>query len=229
MSPCERTGPGILYLVSMPIGCIEDISIRALRLLKSVSVIAAEHPAVLRPFLSHYEIDTQVERFGGRPAGKSATVLLDRLLAGGSVALVCDAGTPLIADAGFELAASARRAGVTVRSVPGACAALAALVLSSAASTRFAFDGFPPRTRSDRPAFFQGLAEERRTIVLFETRAFLRDTLQRLRDNLGSDAKILVARDLTKPSETLFQASLDEAILQFQNPPRGEYVLVTSS
>ena len=225
----EVSTQGTLFLVATPIGCLEDITIRALRILRTVSIIAAEHPAVARPLLAHYEISTPVVGIGGRADDKAAA-LVGRLLAGSSVALVCDAGTPLIADAGFELAASARRAGVTVRSVPGPCAAIAALVLSSAATTRFAFDGFPPRTRSDRPAYFRSLAKERRTIVLYETLArFFATHSSDFIYNLGSEAPEPVARDLTKPTETLFHGSLEGAVLQFTNPPRGEYVVIVAA
>jgi 16S rRNA (cytidine1402-2'-O)-methyltransferase len=225
----EPVQPGTLYIVSLPIGCLEDISLRALRVLISVDLIAAEHPAVVRPFLLHYEIDTPIESFASRASKSAAGTMVDRLQSGQSIALVCDAGTPLIADAGRELTSLARRSGVPATSVPGPCAAVAALVLSSAACARFAFDGFPPRTRSDRPEFFRSLAGERRTITLYETRSYLRDTLQRLADTLGPEVGVLVARDLTKPTESLFQGSLGEAAKTFLNPPRGEYVLVISA
>jgi len=218
---------GTLYIVSTPIGNVEDISIRALRVLKSVSIIAAENPTVTRTLLRHYHIDTPITGFRSR-ADDPVRMLIDRLRTGETVALVCDAGTPLIADAGARVVQSARAAGVPMEVVPGPTAGIAALVVAASSAGRFAVDGFPPRGRADRGAFFTGLGSEIRTIVLYETRRYLRDTLARLHDSMGPDRSILVAQDLTKPSEFLFYGTLAQAHGAFQSPPAGEFTLVIS-
>lgn len=217
---------GSLYIVSTPIGHIEDITVRALRVLQEVSVIAAENAAVTRRLLLHYGIETPLISCRPRKGVDFPELVLKRLRDGESVALVSDAGTPCIADPGPAIARKALRAGIRLVAIPGPTAALAALVVSGLHCGRFAFDGFPPRTRSDRPVFFARLAEERRTIVIYETRAHLRDTLIALRDALGAARQILVARNLTRDTETLFYGSLAEAVAAFSAPLPGEYALV---
>jgi 16S rRNA (cytidine1402-2'-O)-methyltransferase len=217
--------PGTLYIVSTPIGDIEDISIRALRVLKSVSVIIAENPPVTRVLLQRYKIPTAVVGIRARAGEAPIQALVERLQAGDTAALVTDAGTPMIADAGSTIVRAARRSGLTLAAVPGPVAAIAALVLAGAVE-RFSFDGFPPRARADRVAYFAALGACRRTLLLYETRKFLRDTLTRLRDSLGADRAALVARDLTKATETLYYGTFAESVVQFQNPPQGEYTIV---
>ncbi len=220
--------PGTLTLVSLPVGNLEDISLRALRVLKAVAFITAENPVRTRALLRRYAIETPVRGFRDRGDISIRAGIIDALRAGDTGALVCDAGTPLIADAGALLVQSALAAGVRLAAVPGPVAAMAALVIAGSGEQRFAFDGFPPRTSVQRAAFFAGLAGERRTILLYETRCYLPDTLRRLGGALGSDRRILVARDITKTNEALFRGMLDEAVHRFQDPPRGEYTLVIS-
>jgi 16S rRNA (cytidine1402-2'-O)-methyltransferase len=223
--PAADLRPGTLYIVSTPIGDIEDISIRALRVLKSVTVVVAENPRVTRALLRRYKIETPVTGIRLRVGDVSIPAVLERLRAGGTAALVSDAGTPLIADAGSTLTRAAHRNGITLAAIPGPVAAIAALVVAGA-SARFSFDGFPPRARADRIAYFAALDADHRSLLLYETRSFLRDTLTRLRDSLGADRVALIARDLTKVTETLYYGTLAEAVEQFQNPPRGEFTLV---
>ena len=229
--PClEPTSlvPGTLYIVSTPVGDPEDISIRALRVLKSVTIIAAENPRRTRVLLQCYGIATPVTGYRNRGDGATIPGLLSALRSGDTTALVCDAGTPLIADAGVHLVRAALNAGVTLKAVPGSVAAMAALVLAGAAEQRFAFDGFPPRARALREAYFAALADEQRTILLYETRRFLADTVRRLRDSLGAGREILIARDLTKAGEALYYGVLGDAAQRVKDPPPGEYALVIS-
>jgi 16S rRNA (cytidine1402-2'-O)-methyltransferase len=220
--------PGALYVVAMPIGDIEDISIRALRVLRSVSVIAAENPARTRRLLRPYGVGTEVTGYRDRRDGAAISALLGRLKRGDSVALVCDAGTPLIADAGAQLALAAIDSAIPLVPVPGPVAAVAALMAAGHAEGRFVFDGFPPRSRSDRFAYFAGLAAEPRTIILYETRPYLRDTLERLRDAIGGDRPILIARDITKPTARIFRLTTATAPGILRTPGRGEYTIVIS-
>ena len=220
--------PGTLVVVSLPIGNLEDISIRALRMLRSVSVAAAENPARTRTLLQAYGISTPVVGFRDRDEVHPASDLIASLLAGGTAALVCDAGTPLVADAGCRVVRAAIDAGLTVTAAPGPVAAIVALVISGFAEGGFVFDGFPPRARYQRESYFIGLAAEKRTILLYETRRFLADTLRRLSDALGPERKVFIARDLTKPGETHYYGTLGDAKERFRDPIAGEFVLVVS-
>lgn len=220
--------PGTLYIVAMPIGDSQDISIRALRILRSVSRIAAENASVTRRVLLEYGVDAAVVGIGAQ-GGHAVSAVVGDLQHGSTIAFVCDAGTPLVADAGYELVRQALHAGIKLVSVPGPTAAVAALVLADAAITRFVFDGFPPRERAARMAYFESITGEVRAIVLYETRAYLRDTLKRLVGALDADRRTLVARDLTKPTEILFRGTLYEASRRFEYPPPGEFTLVISA
>jgi len=222
--------PGTLYIVSTPIGNPQDITLRAIEILRSVSVVAAENCGVTRTLLQFHGIETPIISFRSRGGGEAVSGLVDRLKSGDSLALVSDAGTPILADAGNKLVRAAISCGAPVTAAPGPSAALAALVLSgSGADKRFVFDGFPPRGRSDRSAYFASLSRETRTVILYETRLYLHDTLSRLTNAIGGERTLLVARNLTKPSETLFHGSFAEAVTLFRDPPSGEYTLVVSS
>ena len=211
----------------MPIGDPEDISLRALRILGSVDCIIAERPSAARPFLARYGISTPVKPYSrGRNNSGQLTALVARLLSGHSAALVCEAGTPLIADAGIVLVRAALDADITVRPVPGASAVLAALVIAGATIARFAFDGFAPRSRAERESYFASLCGEARSVVLYESRAFLNNTLLRLSTALGPHRQVLVARNITRPTETLFYGHLADAQLAHREPCGGEYTIV---
>lgn len=218
-------GTGTLYLVPTPIGRLEDISLRALHLLKQVDRIAAEDPRITRKLLERFEIDASLHRLGSEGAERSE--LLARLHSGEQIALVCDAGTPGIADPGAEMVRAAVREKIRVVALPGPVAALVALIVSGLPTQRFAFDGFPPRSRYDRHAFFAALAEETRTLLLYETAAYLHSTLQALRAHLGEDREVAVARNLTTPRETIWRGTLAEATQEFRGRcSRSQYTLV---
>lgn len=222
----KRTGT--LFLVALPIGNLEDISLRAANTLQRVSVIAAENPQITRRLLIACALSTQAEIVSYRPrTNRNVTAsLLGRLCAGEDTALVCDAGTPGIADPGYDLTHAALAAGCRVVAVPGPTAALTALIASGQPTGRFAFDGFPPRARTDRHRFFESLKTETRTLLLYESPARLRSTLAELTHVLGENRSIVILRNVTKPDEWVFRGSLSEAREALRVVPRGEYTLV---
>ena len=217
---------GTLYVVSTPIGNLEDITLRALRILREVDLIAAEDTRVTRKLLSHYDIHTPLTPFHEHSRGEKAESLVARLERGESVALVSDAGTPLISDPGAELVSLVVEAGIPVEPIPGASAVMAGLVASGLPAARFAFDGFPPRPKSDRREFFASLKNERRTMVLYESPNRLTDTLVELYKALG-DRPASVSREITKKFEETYRGTLSGAVSHFHDQkPRGEFVVV---
>ena len=218
--------PGIIYVVALPIGNPEDITLRALRVLRSVDFVVAETRTVTVAQLARYGILTSVRSYNECKSPGALAALLADLKSGQTAALVCDAGTPLIADPGSGLVHAAIAASVAVAAVPGASAALAALMCSGASVGRFAFEGFPPRDATDRLAYFATLVAETRTLVLYEGRRFLLDTLRRLAVTLGDQRCVLIAQDLTTSTENLFSGTLSRAIQVYRRPCRGEYAIV---
>ena len=218
---------GTLFLVAMPIGNLEDISLRALRILREVSLIVAEDVRVAHKFLAHYGITTELLGYQSREGRESVALLLERLRQGESVAFVTDAGTPSIADPGLVPVLKAIEAGIKVVSLPGPVAAIVGLIASGLPTGKFVFEGFPPRSKADRRAFFHALADEPRTLLLYESPAYLRSTLQALQHSLGATRQAVVVRDLTKPTETFWRGTLAELTGSLLvPPPRGEYTLV---
>lgn len=220
---------GVLYVVSTPIGNAEDITLRALRTLREVDLIAAEDSRITRRLLERHGIVTELCTYRARAQRDPTEMLTARLQAGARIALVCDAGTPLIADPGARLIAIALACDLPVVPVPGPVAALAALAISGLPTQRFVFEGFPPRSRTDRQTFFAALALEPRTLLLYETRSHLRSTLETLQAILGPERRIVVAQDLTTPTERLYRGALAEICARLlPTPPRGEYTLVVA-
>lgn len=218
--------PGILYVVSTPIGDPDDLSPRALRILRDVDRIVAEDTRVTRLLLIRHAIETPLEAYRQNQRETRLPVLLERLRAGERVALVSDAGTPVLSDPGGDLVAGAVAAGVPVSPVPGPSAALAALVASGFSAARFVFEGFPPRDVSARSAFFVALAAETRTLLLYESPRRLRATLRVLRDTMG-ERRVVVARELTKLEESFVRGTAGEVVAHFErHTPVGECVVV---
>lgn len=217
---------GTLYIVATPIGNLEDITLRALRVLREADLIAAEDTRVTRKLLSRYDIHTPTTAYHQHSRGGRAEEILDVLTAGKSVALVSDAGTPGISDPGHELIAMCIAEGVEVQAVPGPAALIAALVVSGMPTAHFAFDGFPPRKESERRAFFASLKQDTRTICLYESPLRLVATLRSIRDELG-DRRVAVVREATKLHEEVFRGPVSEAIDHFgAGKVRGEVVIV---
>ncbi len=212
-----------LYIVPTPIGNLEDATLRALRVLAEVSLIAAEDTRVTRKLLARYEIDTPMESFHAHSGRARLERLLDRL-ADEDIALVSDAGTPTISDPGRELAAGAAERGHAVVALPGASALTTALAASGIAAESFVFVGFLPRRRAARRALLADFAADARALAAFESPHRLRAALADMRAALG-DRRIAVCRELTKLHEEVFRGSISEAERRFANP-RGEFTLV---
>lgn len=216
-----------LIIVPTPIGNLEDITLRALRVLKEADRIIVEDARVTRRLLAHYEITTPLLRYDSLRIAPTLEEIEAQWGAGRSLALVCDAGTPALADPGGRVIQRAHRLGVSVTVLPGANAALTALVLSGLSSGQFVFLGFPPRTRAGRVLFFDALRNERHTLVLYESYAYLTSTLNALREYLGAERGAALACNLTKPDEALVRGTLGEICVQYATRSRkGEYVLV---
>ncbi len=216
--------PGTLYVVATPIGNLEDVTLRALRILREVSVIAAEDTRRTARLLQHYSISTPATSLHQHNEGLRIGGLLARLAAGESVALVSDAGTPVVSDPGGGLVAAAHAAGIRVEPIPGPSAPLAALSGSGMPAEPFCYVGFPPARGKARTAWFDAVGIQQCTIILFEAPHRLRRTLEDLLSALG-DRKALVARELTKAHEELVLLPLT-GHLQSDRAPRGEYTIV---
>ncbi len=214
-----------LYLVATPIGNLEDISARALRVLNEVTLIAAEDTRHTTRLLKHYNIHTPSISYHEH----NKLVRLDRVLEvlqDGDVALVSDAGTPALNDPGYELVKAVIAAGHTVSPIPGACAPVAALVASGLPTDAFLYLGYLPRKTGDRKHLLQQVANLPYTLVFLEVPHRLLEALSQLQTELG-DRKVAISRELTKLHEEIFHGSLSLAIEHFsENPPRGEFTLV---
>ncbi|NLC19402.1 MAG: 16S rRNA (cytidine(1402)-2'-O)-methyltransferase [Clostridiales bacterium] len=217
---------GILYLCSTPIGNLEDISFRAIKTLKEVDLIAAEDTRHSIKLLNYYGIKTPMTSYHEFNKIEKAKYLIQKLLDGQNIALITDAGTPGISDPGEELVKQAHQAGIMVTAVPGACAAISALILSGLSTRRFCFEAFLPEDKKERARILEELKNESRTIVLYEAPHRLKKTLKELLQTLG-DRRITIIKELTKRHETIWQTKLSEAVDCYEeNEPKGEYVLV---
>lgn len=222
--------PGKLSLCATPIGNLEDISFRVLRTLKEADCIAAEDTRNSIKLLNHFAIQTPMTAYHEFNKVEKARDLVSRLQRGENIALITDAGTPCISDPGEELVRQAVDAGIRVESIPGPAAFVTALTLSALPTRRFVFEAFLPTEKSnkkERTAILQSLAEEERTILLYEAPHHLLKTLEDLRDAFGENRKLSLARELTKKHEEVLYTDLEEAIRKYrEEEPRGEYVLV---
>jgi 16S rRNA (cytidine1402-2'-O)-methyltransferase len=222
---------GIVWVVATPIGNLGDISERSREVLRSVAVIAAEDTRHTRPLLKRLGIGTAMVALHEHNERAVVPLLLARLRAEEDVALVSDAGTPLVSDPGFRLVRAAREAGIRVSPVPGACAAVAALSVAGLPSDRFVFEGFlPPRT-SARRARLRELAGETRTLVLYESSHRIAECCADLRDTFGAAREAALLRELTKLHETWLGPTLGEIATRVVDDPEqrlGEFVLVVA-
>jgi 16S rRNA (cytidine1402-2'-O)-methyltransferase len=217
---------GTLFLVATPIGNLEDITLRALRILGEASCIAAEDTRQTRKLLERYQIRVPVISYHEHNKQARLGEVLARL-AQGDVALVSDAGTPALSDPGYELVRAALEAGHGVQAVPGPSAPIAALVASGLPTDAFVFLGYLPRRAAERRAGLQALSEERRTVLAFEVPHRLRQALADLEAVLGSERRLAVARELTKLHEEIFRGTVGAARAHFEaHPARGEITLV---
>lgn len=217
---------GTLFLVATPIGNLEDITLRALRVLKEVDIIAAEDTRQTIKLLNHYEIKKSMVSYYEHNKVEKGNYLIRLLLEGKNIALVSDAGSPGISDPGEDLVKLAISNEVGVTMVPGPAAAVMGLVLSGLPAGRFAFEGFLPMNKRARKERISELTGETRTIVFYEAPHKLCYTLEDLYEALGN-RNIVLARELTKKHEELIRCSLEEAMQKFsRETPRGEFVLI---
>ena len=219
--------PGQLFLVSTPIGNLEDISSRALATLSSVSLILAEDTRHSRRLLDRYSIRTPTASYHEHNEARVAPRLVERLKAGESMALISDAGTPLLSDPGERLVSAAIDAGIRIVPIPGPSALLAALVASGIGAERFTFFGFPPRKGRERATFVDEVVRLSHTAVLYEAPGRLAATLGELGKAGAGARRTAVARELTKQFEELRRGTVEELARYYQDsPPRGEVVIV---
>ena len=224
-----RDTPGVLYIVATPIGNLDDISRRALQVLKAVSLVAAEDTRHSRKLLAHYGIEARLFALNEHNEQFAAEKLLKTLLAGDDVALVSDAGTPLISDPGFYLVRAARQAGIRVVPLPGPSACIAALSVAGLPTDRFVFEGFLPARSAARKQRLSELASEKRTLVFYESSHRICESLADMAENMGGERQATVARELTKTFETIRGDSLAELVNWVQadsNQQKGEFVVI---
>ncbi len=217
---------GMLYICATPIGNLEDITLRTLRVLKDVDLIAAEDTRHSIKLLNHFEIKTPMTSYHEYNKYDKAKVLVKKMEEGINVALITDAGTPAISDPGEELVKQCHEAGIEVTSLPGPSAFVTALTISGKGTRRFCFEAFLPYDKKEREMVLEELKIETRTIIVYEAPHKLKKTLKELYDVLG-DRQISLCRELTKKHETNFRTTLSEAIAYYEmQEPKGEFVLV---
>jgi len=220
---------GKLYVVATPIGNLADISFRAIEILKQVDLIAAEDTRHVRMLLQHYGISNKTVSLHQHNEERASTGLLEKLRAGQSIALVSDAGTPLLSDPGMPLVKLVKDAGLDVVPIPGACALIAALSAAGLPVTQFAFEGFSPRTSSARKTFFSERVLNPVTWVFYESSHRILASLKDMAEILPLDREIVIAREITKLHETIIKTSLGKAlelVAQDENMRKGEFVVI---
>ncbi len=217
---------GKLYLCATPIGNLEDITLRVLRVLKEADLIAAEDTRNSIKLLNHFDIKTPMTSYHEYNKIEKAYTLIEKMREGMNIALITDAGTPGISDPGEELARMCMDAGIEVTSLPGPAACITALTLSGLPTRRFAFEAFLPMEKKERKEVLQELVDETRTIIIYEAPHKLVKTLKDLRETLGN-RRITLCRELTKKHETAFRTTIEELLSYYENEkPLGECVLV---
>ena len=216
----------MLYIVPTPVGNLEDITLRALRILREADLILAEDTRTTGVLLKHYDIHNALQSYHKFNEHKAVAALVERLKGGEVMALVSDAGTPGISDPGFLLARECARQGVEVQCLPGATAFVPALVASGLPCDKFVFEGFLPQKKG-RQSRLQALAAEERTIVLYESPYRVLKTLEQLAEVMGPDRPVAVCREISKLHEETVRGSLKDAIDHFrEQEPRGEFVII---
>ena len=229
MQMAAQAGSGTLHVVATPIGNLGDLSPRALETLKRVDAICAEDTRHTRQLLAHFGLERPLLALHEHNEGDAAAPLVARLLAGDSLALVSDAGTPLVSDPGFRLVRAARAAGVRVSPVPGPSALVAALSVAGLPSDRFVFEGFLPAKAKARREHLQALAAEPRTMIFYESSHRIEETLADMAMAFGEERPAVVARELTKLFETVLDgglAGLVRRVREDANQRKGEFVVL---
>ena len=220
---------GLLYLVTTPIGNLGDISIRCRETLESVDFIAAEDTRVSLKLLNHLGIKKSLVSYYEHNKASKGNVILERILAGETCALVSDAGSPAISDPGEDLVKQCAEAGITVCAIPGPCAVITALSISGQSTGRFCFEGFLSTAKKSRREHLEALVKEQRTMIFYEAPHKLLSTLEDMAEVFGPDRPISLCRELTKLHEEVLRTTLGEAVEKYtQNAPKGEFVLVVA-
>ena len=222
---------GKLYVVATPIGNLADFSFRALEVLKAVDLIAAEDTRHVRMLLQHYGVNKPLQSLHQHNEDRASQGLVEKMQAGQSIALVSDAGTPLLSDPGLPLVKLAQQAGIEVSPIPGACALIAALSVSGLPITRFTFEGFLPRTSSARRSFFQAKRKDGATWAFYESSHRIQAALEDMAEIFPAGHEIVIAREITKLHETIVRAPLAEVLEKVQgdeNMRKGEFVVVVA-
>ena len=218
---------GMLYLCATPIGNLEDVTLRVLRTLEEVDLVAAEDTRQTIKLLNHYEIKTPLYSYHEHNKMEKTPVLIAKMREGANIALVTDAGTPAISDPGEDLVRACYEEGIPVTSLPGAAAVITALTLSGMKARRFTFEGFLPTDKKEKAQVLQRLAETTCTTCFYEAPHRLLKTLRELLTVVGEERNIAVCKELTKKHETALHFTLGEAIAYYEeNEPKGEFVLV---
>ncbi|MFO5491261.1 MAG: 16S rRNA (cytidine(1402)-2'-O)-methyltransferase [Cuspidothrix sp.] len=221
--------PGTLYIVATPIGNLEDMTFRAVRILQAVDMIAAEDTRHTGRLLQHFQVKTPQISYHEHNSNSRIPELLEYLQYGKAIALVSDAGMPGISDPGYELIKACIDEGITVVPIPGASAVITALSAAGLPTDKFIFDGFLPSKRQQRKEYLESLQSESRTLVFYESPHRFRYNLADLETVLGSDRSIVIARELTKLYEEFWRGTIGEAIADYQQrEPQGEYTLLVA-
>ena len=220
---------GMLYLVPTPIGNLGDISIRCRETLEQADFIAAEDTRVSLKLLNHLGIKKSLVSYYEHNKAQKGNVILERILAGETCALVSDAGSPAISDPGEDLVKQCAEAGITVCAIPGPCAVITALSISGQSTGRFCFEGFLSTAKKSRKEHLESLVNEQRTMIFYEAPHKLMNTLESMAEVFGKDRSISLCRELTKLHEEVIRTTLGGAIeLYTAQPPKGEFVLVVA-
>lgn len=219
---------GKLFIVPTPIGNLEDITFRAIKVLKEVNLILAEDTRTSKKLLQHYNINTPMQSHHMHNEHKTIDIILQRLKSGEQIALVSDAGTPAISDPGFLLSRACVEQGIEIECLPGATAFVPALVISGLPNDRFVFEGFLP-LKKGRQTRLENLAEESRTMVFYESPHKLLKTITQFVTYFGPQRPISVSRELTKMYEETVRGTTSEVLAHFESiPPKGEFVIVVA-
>lgn len=218
---------GTLYIVPTPVGNMEDMTLRAIRILKEADLVLAEDTRTSGILLKHFEIKNQLMAHHKFNEHGTSAGIVERLKGGQTVALISDAGTPGISDPGFYLAREAVAAGITVQCLPGATAFVPAIVASGLPCDRFCFEGFLPQKKKGRATRLESLTEESRTMIFYESPYRVVKTLKQFAEYFGGDRQVSACREISKIHEESVRGTLDEVIAHFEEiPPKGEFVIV---
>ena len=219
---------GILYIVPTPVGNMEDMTMRAIRILKEADLVLAEDTRTSSKLLKHFDIQNHLLSHHKYNEHGTSLSIVERLKAGQNVALISDAGTPGISDPGFLLAREAIKHGVTVQTLPGATACIPAIVSSGLPCDRFCFEGFLPQKKG-RKTHLESLKDEDRTMIFYESPYRLLKTLEQFAEIFGTDRQVSVAREISKLYEESIRGTIEDVIRHFkENTPRGEIVVVVA-